>query len=429
MFRKTLTYRTLVALAATLAWTACTTHKQETPSLTGPSGLGTSLTITVSPDVLTQDGASQSLVQIQAYDSNGQPLRNKSLRVEIAVDGSITDFGTLSARNVVTDNNGRASVVYTAPPAPVFSNITNTTVQIVVTPAESDSANSTSRFVNIRLTPPGVVGPPPSPLRSEFVVPAPTVGNPAVFQATVVDANGADATNSVASFSWNFGDGTSASGRNPTHTFNNPGTFPVTLTITDNLGRTNTVTHSVTVGQGALPTATFLTSPLSPIVDQTINFNASGSTAEPGHTITDYAWNFGDGTLGSGALATHSYSQTGTYTVTLKVTDDAGRKSALTSQSVTVGTGNPAADFTFNPSAPRAGQTVTFDGSPSQPFGGRTIVSYSWSFGDGGSATGQVVNHTFAVVGAAPTTYNVLLTVTDSAGKTGSVTKAITINP
>jgi PKD repeat protein len=430
MGRTLLTHRVTAGIAASLLLAACTTHKQETPSLTGPSGLGTSLVITVSPDVLTQDGTSQSLVQIQAYDSNGSPLRNKSLRVEIAVDGVATDFGSLSARNVVTDNSGRASAVYTAPAAPAFSNVADTVVQIQVTPAESDFGNATARFVNIRLTPPGTVTS-PSPLRPGFVSPAPTVGNPAVFQATVVDATGADATTQVAVFQWNFGDGGTAAGQNVTHTYNTPGTFPVTLTITDTLNRTNFVTHGVTVGQGALPVAAFITSPASPIVDQSINFNASGSTVEPGHTITDYAWNFGDGTLGSGALTTHSYSQTGTYTVTLKVTDDAGRKSNLVSQTITVGNGTPSADFTFNPSAPKSGQQVVFDGSPTQASPGRTIVSYSWSFGDGGSGTGVNVTHTFTLPAGSTTsqTFNVLLTVTDNAGKTSSITKPITINP
>src|SRR5206468_5466824 len=103
-----------------------------------------------------------------------------------------------------------------------------------------------------------------------------------------------------------------------------------------------------------------------------------GSTAEPGHRIVSFAWNFGDGTFGSGDVVTHAYSQAGTFTVTLQVTDEAGRKSALATQTITVGSGNPSADFTFNPSAPRSGQNVTFDGSPSQAFGGRTIVSWSW---------------------------------------------------
>src|SRR5687767_4401959 len=124
----------------------CTVKKQETPSLTGPSELSTAISISVSPDVLFQDGASQSLVTITARDSNGQPLRNLPLRVEIAVDGVVTDFGSLSARSVVTDANGRAIVSYTAPPAPAFSVDTGTVIQIVVTPLGTDFANATPRF-------------------------------------------------------------------------------------------------------------------------------------------------------------------------------------------------------------------------------------------------------------------------------------------
>lgn len=424
------TLRILVAAAALAGLSACTLHEtQNAPTPSGPSGNSTSVTVTVSPDVLTQDGQSQSLVTIMAFGPNGQSLPNLPLRAEIRVGGAITDFGSLSARNLVTDSSGTAKLVYTAPAAPAINTDNGTVVAISVAPASSDFANNNPVQATIRLVPPGVVGPPVSSLRPDFTPPATTVGNSTTFQAIVVDSTGADATAQVSSYLWTFGDGGSASGRNATHTFTAPGTFPVSLTITDLLGRTQTVTHSLTIGQGQIPTATFVTSPLAPIIDQQINFNASGSQAEPGHTITSWAWNFGDGTLADGALVSHAYSQAGTYTVTLKTTDDAGRKSTLTTQTITVSNGNPGADFTFNPSAPRAGQQVTFDGSPSQAFGGRTIVSYSWSFGDGGSGTGQVVNHSFAVIGAAPTTYNVLLTVTDSAGKTGSITKAITINP
>jgi PKD repeat protein len=422
------TYRFAAALlGGAVLLSGCTVKKQETPSLTGPSELSTAISINVSPDVLNQDGASQSLVTITVRDANGQPLRNLPLRAEIRVDGFTTDFGRLSAKNLVTDANGRATVVYTAPSS-VPGVFTEVPIQIAVTPAETDNANANTRVATIRLVPPGVVGPPPSPLKPDFLPPSPTVGNVAFFQATVVDASGADATSQVASFVWDFGDGDSASGRNQTHVFDTPGTFAVTLTIVDTLGRIQRITKSVTVGQGVLPVASFFTSPSSPIIGQPVNFNASGSTAEPGHRIVDYAWNFGDGSTGSGQLTTHAYAQTGTYTVSLKVTDDAGRESLLTQQSVTVGSGNPTADFTFNPSAPRSGQQVVFDASPSQAAPGRTIVSYSWSFGDGGSGTGQTVVHTFTT-GLTPTTYNVLLTVTDSAGRTHSTTKPITVNP
>lgn len=420
----------ILPLALALAASACTLHdQQQAPTLSGPSSNGTSITVTVTPNVLTQDGQSQAVATINVYGPNGQPLPSVSLRAEIQVGGASTDFGTLSARQLVTDGAGRATLTYTAPAAPVINTDNNTVVAISVAALSNDFANNNPVQATIRLVPPGIVGPPVSPLRPDFAVPTASVGNPAVFQATVVDASGADATAQVSSFQWAFGDGGSASGRSVTHSYSQPGSYSVSLTISDQLGRTQFQTHALTVGQGALPVASFVASPGSPIIDQVINFNGSGSTAEPGHTVTAWSWNFGDGNLGDGPLVTHSYSQVGTYTVTLKVTDDAGRKSTLISQTITVGNGNPTADFTFNPSAPKAGQQVTFDASPTQAAPGRTIVSYSWSFGDGGSGTAQVVNHSFTVTGGVPTTYNVLLTVTDSTGKTGSITKAITINP
>src|SRR5262247_3658869 len=106
----------LVGLAVLAS--GCTVHKQETPDLAGPSELGTAISIQASPDTLTQDGASQSVVTISARDNNGAPLRSLSLRTDIAVNGVLADFGTLSARNVVTDASGRATVIFTAPPAP-----------------------------------------------------------------------------------------------------------------------------------------------------------------------------------------------------------------------------------------------------------------------------------------------------------------------
>ncbi|HYT77547.1 MAG TPA: PKD domain-containing protein [Vicinamibacterales bacterium] len=419
---------TAAAIAVLASATACTVHKTETPSLTGPSELSTSITVTVSPDVLTQDGASQSLVTITARDSNGQPLRNLSLRVEIAVENVITDFGTLSARNVVTDSSGHASLVYTAPKA-VAGLTSTTTINILVTPSGSDFANATPRSVSIELVPAGTIVLPSSPLKPSFTVPSPNVSDTVVFTATVVDASGANATAQVASFQWDFGDGGSASGLTATHTFTKLGTFPVTLTITDALGRVAFITQAVTVGQGQIPTATFVTSPSPPdvVVGQSLDFNASGSTAAPGHVITVFAWNFGDGTLdsSSGALVTHSYTTVGTYSVTLKVTDDAGRKSSLFIMTVTVSVPNPTARISVLPPTGTTSTTISFVGNQSTAAPGHRIVSYTWNFGDGGTAVGATVTHRYAVTG----TYTVSLIVTDEAGNQGIATASVTITP
>lgn len=415
---------TLGILGAALFLGACTVKKQETPSLTGPSELSTAITIQVSPDILTQDGASQSIVTITARDSNGQPLRNLPLRVDVTADGAITDaLGSLSARNLVTDASGIATAIFTAPQAPAVAVDFGTTVTISVTPSGTNSANATPRTASIRLIPKGVVGPPASPLRPEFVPPTPILGDAAVFSAVVVDASGANAVNQVVSFSWNFGDGDTANGQTVAHTFDDAGSFPVTLTITDTLARTATVRHTVTVGQGTLPTAVIVSSPASPVIGQTINFNAGTSVPAPGHSIRSFDWNFGDGATGGGAQVGHAYSAAGTYTVVLKVTDDVGRVATAT-QTISVGTGNPTADFTFSPSSPTTLTPVNFDGGGSLAATGHTIVTYSWSFGDGATGSGVTVSHLFTSPGA----YVVRLTVTDDQGKTNFITRTVTVS-
>jgi PKD repeat protein len=415
-----------LAVAAALGLVGCTVHKQDTPSLSGPSELGMSVTVTVSPDVLTQDGASQSLVTVTVRDATGQPVRNVPLRAEITVNNIITDFGTLSARNVVTDANGRATVTYTAPAAPPINVDNGTIVGIDVTPSGTNFGNQVAiHTATIRLVPPGVLGPPSTGLSPSFTAStlAPTDQQSVIFDASTSTSTGA----SVTAYQWNFGDGSTGSGITITHAFNTAGTYVVTLTITDSIGRTNSTSQTLTVSAVTLGLPVFTTSPDSPIVGQDIFFTSTTLIGSNGRPITSYSWDFGDGTPGGGRSTTHSYASVGTFTVLLTITDDQGHR-AIASQKITVGNGNPLPDFTFNPSAPRSGQQVIFDASATQAAPGRTIVSYSWSFGNGNSGTGQTVTTTFTT-GATPTTYNVLLTVTDSAGKTASITKPITINP
>ena len=93
--------------------------------------------------------------------------------------------------------------------------------------------------------------------------------------------------------------------------------------------------QSLTVGAGVDPTAAFTFSPTDPVPGSTVNFNGSGSRPAPGRTIVSYTWDFGDGTSGSGVQASHRYPVLGSYTVTLVVTDDAGR-TAVASQTVPI---------------------------------------------------------------------------------------------
>jgi chitodextrinase len=143
-------------------------------------------------------------------------------------------------------------------------------------------------------------------------------------------------------------------------------------------------------------------------------FDGSGSTDNDG-TIESYEWVFGDGTSASGAAVQHVYAQSGTYTVTLTVTDDDGAwESEWETVVVTGPNAAPAAAFTLSCSA----LTCSFDGWGSSDSDG-TIVTYEWDFGDGTTGNGATIQHSYAQAGM----YTVMLTVTDNRGAGAAVSK------
>ena len=328
-------------LAALLAVSACTMQKQETPPLAGPSEFGTAINISVTPDTITQDGASQSIVTVTARGANGEPLANLPLRVEIRVDGVPTDFGALSARNIVTGPDGKATLVYTAPAAPPGLAVdTFTVVDIVVTPIGSNFQNAAARMASLRLVPRGTIVV-PSNLQPRFTFAPATPGER---QTVLFDGSSSTAPNNnpIVSYLWDFDDGTTASGQTVGHAFNAADTYIVQLTVSDALGRTAQTSQGITVSPSAAPSASFVFSPEEPGVGSAVLFNALTSTAAVGRQIVAYSWDFGDPNAtannpnsASGAQTSHRFTRAGTFSVTLTVTDDLGR-TGTSSVSVTV---------------------------------------------------------------------------------------------
>lgn len=255
------------------------------------------------------------------------------------------------------------------------------------------------------------------------------------------------------SVTWDFGDGSapsfSAGSSAPaavSHTYTTPGTHAVRLTLVDSGGNLATVSHSITVALGVPSTASFAFLPSAPVAGGPIGFDASGSSDPNGGavTITGYAWDFGDGSTGSGVAPIHAYASPGTYAVLLTVTNTLGLSSPPVMHSITV-VAPPTPAFTSSPVNPGAGSVVVdelptatvavktahpaarvavaFDGSRSSDPDG-AITSYRWSFGDG-SATGSGVapKHTYAHPGF----YAVKLTVTDGAGQTTSARTTVDV--
>jgi len=305
---------------------ACTLKDQDAPAPMGPSEFAQSIAVSVSPDVLPQDGASQSLITVSARDANSQPIRNLTLRMETRVSGTPVDFGTLSARSVVTGSDGRATLTYTAPPSPAVSPDAFLLVDIVVTPLGADYNNASLRTAAIRLVPQGTIIPPGDLVPAFTLTPAtPTDGQTVLFDASA-------SKGSIASYQWNFGDGARGDGRTDDHAYDTPGTYVVTLTLVDPYGRTASKSQSITVTPGLQPSAAFVFSPTNPRVGQNVNFNSSASRPPAGGTIVSYTWDFGDGTprVTTGSpVQGHTYATAATYTVTLVVTDNAGRTASF----------------------------------------------------------------------------------------------------
>jgi PKD repeat protein len=304
---------------------------------------------------------------------------------------------------------------------------TSNQVVIRVVPFGTDAANTFARTVHIRLVPPGTI-PPGGPIPAFTINGSETTTSVSPFVDVTFDASGSrpGPGAAIVSYSWNFGDGTTTGGRVAVHRFA-PGSYSVRLTVTDTNNQSTTIARVLTVEAGVGPTASFVFSPTSPGINQPIVFNASASTAAPGRTLVRYDWNFGSGAPQSGVTVTKSYDVAGTYNVVLTVTDDVGQTDTETRAVQVATTSNLlTADFTFSPTDPHSGTQVNFNASGSQP--AAQITNYAWDFGDGTFSqvnTTPTISKTYTVT--VTTTFVVRLTVTDTAGRTATITRNVQV--
>lgn len=246
---KALSRRT-VLLAAVALTAACTIKETPTPPLTGPSEFALSLSIAASPDLLTRDGASQSLIVVVARDPQGAPVRSAQLRLDMIVNGQFQDFGSLSTKTLFTGADGRATAIYTAPPAPpTGASAFADRIMFVVSPVGTNQQGTTFTSAEIRLVLP-TTNNPNAPVAIFTFSPASgiTTSTLVLFNAS---ASYPVSGSSIVNYAWDWGDGTvdnfNAS-PNEDHDWAAAGTYSVTLTVTDNLGQRGSTTQTITVG-------------------------------------------------------------------------------------------------------------------------------------------------------------------------------------
>jgi PKD repeat protein len=201
-----------------------------------------------------------------------------------------------------------------------------------------------------------------------------------------------------------------------------PANINVALRVTDNDEDRNVTAILVTV-QNQPPQAE-AGGPYSGQVGQLITL--SGTASDPGafdQPMLTYRWDFGDGSHANGSTVSHSYAQPGHYTVKLTATDKDGAQDVDTADVHVLPLPNQAPAAVINgPTRGLVNESLTFNGSSSSDPDG-VILGYTWDFGDGTTAGGVSVSHTYST----PGNYNVVLTVTDDSGLSDNSTYTILI--
>jgi PKD domain len=240
--------RAAIAAMMVLALNGCGLDKVEIPDFDGPAELAVSVRLTASPDIITADGFSSSLVQAQVRGPNGEPLAGRQVFVGIADSlGRTADIGQLRSSGsggigtglvLTTGANGIAQASYEAPPRTDLT--ANSSIVVQARPVGNDFEGQIYRTVRIelrsaepRLFPqvPGdqiscnfLVEPGAGPYRVNTVI---------SFQSLASSPNGP-----IIRYEWFFGDGTRDDKPNIAKVFHFPGTYQALHVVTDAIGGT-----------------------------------------------------------------------------------------------------------------------------------------------------------------------------------------------
>jgi PKD repeat protein/plastocyanin len=228
-------------------------------------------------------------------------------------------------------------------------------------------------------------------------------------------------------YRWSFGDGGSALGSSPVHTYTTPGTYTATVTVRDPDGNVGTDTVEITVNAvgNQIPMVVTANDPSSGDAPLPVTFQAQAIDPDGPEDKLVYRWDFGDGGALFGRNVKHTYMEPGTYKAKVTVTDAGG--ASVTSDEITItvndppGNRAPSVQALADPKTGTAPLRVTFSSAASDPDGDQLLSV--WDFGDGVQAGGESVAHTYTQ----PGTYNAKITVRDPKGLSATATVQIVV--
>lgn len=356
-------------------------------------------TYTVSLMVTNVDGLSDTFRNSVTVPRPGNPLQASFTHTINGLEVIFTDTSTGNPNSWMWEfGDGETS---TRPnPVHTYPGVGTYVVNLTVT-NRFNQRSGTRQVIEIK---------PASPLDADFTVETEVGGLTAVFTDT--------STGDPVAWQWNFdaegAGGATSTEQNPSHRYDQPGTYVVALTVTNSVGQTDTQRKSVTVPRGsALPEASFTTS-----IDGLRVLFTDTSTGSP----TSWSWNFGDPESMERNTSTeqnpvHEFTKAGTYTVRLTVTNGSG--SDMTAQNITVPEPGqlPMADFSFMTNGLMA---VFADQSTGNP------TMWEWNFGEPSSSMNTSMQQNPTHHYDEPGDYAVMLTVTNSSGS-DTVNKIVTV--
>ena len=329
------------------------------------------------------------------------PLPTPIFTATTACIGEATQFTNNSHGNggatIVSShwNFGDGSSSNETNPSHIYANSGNFTVTLTVVDSEG-CTRSIQHTVSVS----------PLPI-ANFTANTACLGSSTNFHSTSSTSMG-----SITQWEWDFGDGVgTATGVNTNYTYADTGVYNVTLIVVTNIGCRDTIVSPIYVSPN--PDANFS----ADIVCAGNETSFTDLSVNNGVNIVSWHWNFGDGGSSTLQNPTHTYTQGGTYNVTLTVTNANNCIDAITLPVVVDSI--PFADFTYEPAC--LGFTTVFN-DVSIPHGSQ-IISWEWDFGDGYSSTDQNPTHTYANFG----TYNVFLQVTNANGCTDTITLPVVV--
>ncbi|MCO4769605.1 MAG: PKD domain-containing protein [Deltaproteobacteria bacterium] len=365
------------------------------------------LTVTDNDGATDTDTATVTVVSTPPLAAAGGPYSGgEGSNILLDGSGSTDTGGTITLYEWDCQSDGVYEINSTQPLGDACSYVDegNFTVTLRVTDDDGDTAVSvaTIAVANVAPTLTGPIGP--------------TTGDEGTtlnWSATATDPG----VNDVLTYSWDFGDGTSGTGNSAFHAYTEDGVYTVTVTVDDGDGGTDVGTATVTIGNVA-PTFNLATIPNLADEGQQLTFTATASDAGTNDVLA-FDWDFGDGGTETGDNVVYTYADDGVFTVTVTVTDDDGATD-VTSAQIVVNNVAPVITVLSGDLAGNEGDLLSWEGAATD-VGVLDILTYSWDFGDGNTATGTNVTNIFANEGQ----YVVTLTVDDGDG--GVTTSTLTV--